>query len=75
MYAYSFEMFLFIAMTVSVVSTSSVDSSDLVFPSSELQNEATNVTLSNMIQIPFTSLSELATVSGKSQRLHPQSLV
>ena len=59
-------MYLSIALTVTIVDTTSIANSDLIFPSSELQSEMTNVTLSNTIQIPFTSLSELATVSGKS---------
>ena len=61
-------MFLFTAMTVTLVNASSVDNSDLVFPPSNLQSEATNVTLSNTIEIPFTSLSALAAVSGMSIR-------
>ena len=59
-------VYLSIALTVTVVDTTSIATSDLIFPSSELQSEMTNVTLSNTIHIPFTSLSELATVSGKS---------
>jgi len=61
---YCSTVFLFIAMAVTVVDTSYVDSSDLIFPSSKLQSEATNVTLSNTIEIPLASLSAIAKLSG-----------
>jgi len=54
-------------MTVSVVDTNSSDKRDITFPSNTLQSEETNVTLTNTIQIPFSSLSAIAAVSGKSE--------